>query len=628
MGILFLSDGDDQILKGAYEHISRFYPCEYATNDSSLNSNHYLVITNHCIPQVNSKVIYYATRGLSPKDNTNRRIMQGWLSGCKDIICSSMAISKNLYDVFRIQSSVQYPVIQEQNSDQINIVYSNNFIGIDVLRNELPNESLVSISSPYDVVNAKVYLSASKDFLDLGMCIAATCGIPIVLENNPNLNEFLDAGDVVIMPNTSMSQRIQTIKRALKEYRMKSRSRKFLEAPVLEDKIKQALAKKPTSLPLPAVLSPRRNAGKRSGIQVNQPPPPAPSPPPTPIKALNKNTIYVRGSVVGISGYDNTVREIIRGLKSLDLDVRINSYSSVDYDKAPPYFKEILMPRPPEAWQIIIAPPCNIDRHEPDKKSVIFTMWETDYLDSFWVKHLNRADSVIVPSSWSVESFKKCGVTVPIYKVPLGCHHLFFNPGPNYPTECVFGTAAALNAGGLRKNTKHVVDLFQKAFPDNENVKLRVKITPNCPWEPCNDKRVDVTQSYLSPLDLAQWYQSTSAFVNCSYAEGFGLHLIESMACARPVIGTAYSAVTDYFDDSVGYVANHQIIQAKGGAYSGHWGKPDDNSIIALMQKVYNNTEEAKMKGEAAFMRAKNYGWKDTGRKLLGVLLERNIITL
>jgi len=46
------------------------------------------------------------------------------------------------------------------------------------------------------------------------------------------------------------------------------------------------------------------------------------------------------------------------------------------------------------------------------------------------------------------------------------------------------------------------------------------------------------------------------------------------------------------------------------------------------MQKVYNNTEEAKMKGEAAFMRAKNYGWKDTGRKLLGVLLERNIITL
>jgi glycosyltransferase involved in cell wall biosynthesis len=254
-------------------------------------------------------------------------------------------------------------------------------------------------------------------------------------------------------------------------------------------------------------------------------------------------------------------------------------------------------------------------------------MWETDHLEPRWVDQLNNAAFVVVPSRWAIDSFKKSGVTVPIYKVPLGHDPATFNSDGGYPPECVFGTAAALTGGGLRKNTGRVLDLFRKAFPGNENVKLKVKITPNCPWEGPYDPRVETTKALLSAEQLAQWYRGIGTFINCSYAEGFGLHLVEAMACGRPVISTAYSAVTEYFDRTVGYVVDHQIVRAFGGHYTGHWAKPVERSLIKQMRRVYENRREARLKGQIAAARAKELTWQAMGQKLVNVLKVNGVVT-
>jgi glycosyltransferase involved in cell wall biosynthesis len=202
-----------------------------------------------------------------------------------------------------------------------------------------------------------------------------------------------------------------------------------------------------------------------------------------------------------------------------------------------------------------------------------------------------------------------------------------FNSDGSYPRECVFGTAAALTGGGMRKNTNHIVDLFKKAFPGREKVKLKVKIMPNCPWTETNDRRVEVTKALLSTELLAQWYKSISVFVNGSYAEGFGLHLIEAMACGRPIISTAYSAVTEYFDDTVGYVVDHQIVRASGWPYAGQWAKPVDESIIKQMRHVYKNRDEARIKGCYAAIRASVFPWKAMGQKLVKLLKDKGVIS-
>jgi glycosyltransferase involved in cell wall biosynthesis len=339
--------------------------------------------------------------------------------------------------------------------------------------------------------------------------------------------------------------------------------------------------------------------------------------------------VFVTGSVVGFSGYDLLVKQVIEALHSFNVDVRINSANDVKYDICPSYFKDIHCVRPLDAWEIVIIPPCLLDSNgrSMGNKSVVFTMWETDHLEPDWVKQLNDAAFVVVPSQWAIDSFKTSGVTVPIYKVPLGYDPVLFTSAGNYPRECVFGTAAALAGGGVRKNTSHVVDLFRQAFPGREKVKLKVKVMPNCPWNETNDRRVEVTKALLSTEQLAQWYKSISVFVNSSYAEGFGLHLIETMASGRPIISTAYSAVTEYFDGTVGYVVDYQIVRATGGPYTGHWAKPVDESIIKQMRHVYNNRDEAHIKGCRAAIRAKAFPWKAMGQKLFTLLKGNGVIS-
>ena len=141
-----------------------------------------------------------------------------------------------------------------------------------------------------------------------------------------------------------------------------------------------------------------------------------------------------------------------------------------------------------------------------------------------------------------------------------------------------------------------------------------------------NDPRIELTKELLTTGQLVDWYRSIGVFVNCSYAEGFGLHLIEAMACGRPIISTAYSAVTEYFDDKVGYIADHQIVPASGGPYTGHWAKPVDESVIEQMRHVYNNRNEAQAKGQVAALKARAFTWKDTGLKLINILKDNGVL--
>jgi len=49
----------------------------------------------------------------------------------------------------------------------------------------------------------------------------------------------------------------------------------------------------------------------------------------------------------------------------------------------------------------------------------------------------------------------------------------------------------------------------------------------------------------LSPRDLADWYGVLDVLSACSYAEGFGIPIIEAQACGTPVVTTGASAMTE-----------------------------------------------------------------------------------
>ena len=337
--------------------------------------------------------------------------------------------------------------------------------------------------------------------------------------------------------------------------------------------------------------------------------------------------LHIAGDLLGISGWDHVVYSVLRGMPSFDVKFRQHPVSQIRPELVPPQFLPPIKGREPFQKQLAISPPFLADRFELDKNSALFTMWETDALPPSCVRTLNKAGLVIVPSRWSVECFRRSGVTVPMEVAPLGCDQLVYNADGSFPEVCTFGTAGALAAGGVRKNAQRMIDLFRQAFPGDQNVRLRVKISPSSPAiETHDDERIDVVRAVLPHAELAGWYRSLSAYVNGSFGEGFGLHLIEAMACGRPLITSNYSGLTAFFEPSLGYAIDYKLVPVKNDIYIGQWADPSDESIVKAMHRIFADQAEAREFGERCAARAKNFSWKAAGRQLHAALAKHGFV--
>jgi len=305
------------------------------------------------------------------------------------------------------------------------------------------------------------------------------------------------------------------------------------------------------------------------------------------------------------------------------------------------------------------------------KKNVLFTMWEFMQIPTTYKAALNMADAVITPCRWCNNLFRE-STNKPIYTcfegVDPSVYKFHKRSEPDYAKGERF-RYLWVGAPNMRKGYPALLAIL-KQFEDDPTVEVYFKTTaPRMTWAQyfmaiwkmrgkilrgcvkahewtaiwrqlyriptpslagkvrrCGKhKNVVFDTRYLSQHELVALYNSAHAFVLPSFGEGWGLTLSEAMATGAPCISTRHTGISDFFDDSVGYVIGSNVMlhdlphyQMKAQGYV-----PRPEEVAAHMHGVKANYAEALQKGRLASERiTKRFTWENSARRLAEIIRE------
>lgn len=235
-----------------------------------------------------------------------------------------------------------------------------------------------------------------------------------------------------------------------------------------------------------------------------------------------------------------------------------------------------------------------------------------------WVKLADISDGAMVISRFGVEALRQAGKRVSL------CH-----PGVDtsefYPTETADKAELRKKAGytdadfivGVmcmnqgRKAIAPMIKAFGEFARDKPNAKLLLdmdKVSPagwdipnllkQLGWSDAEQKRVKYRED-LFKADFAAFsplrnrYGLLDLHMVISHREGFGLPLLESMACRVPTMALDWCSGTEICGDGRGYLVRRIDYMEEGSWGGARDAFPDMADFQAQLERVYNQPAEA-----------------------------------
>jgi GT2 family glycosyltransferase len=250
------------------------------------------------------------------------------------------------------------------------------------------------------------------------------------------------------------------------------------------------------------------------------------------------------------------------------------------------------------------------------KYKIGYTMLEVDGLPPEWVRQANLMNEVWVPSKFNKKTFEESGVKVPIRVIPLGVDPAYFSPsivGCKPKDAFVF---LSIFEWGERKAPELLLKAFSDEFDISEDVVLVCKTNnfdPSVNIEAEISKmglrrgggRIVVAKNrILQRYELGVLYKSADCFVLPTRGEGWGMPILEAMACGLPVIATNWSSQMDFMNETNSLPLEVESLipaVAKCPYYQGfRWAQPSYEHLRYLLRWVYEHQDEARAIGQRA----------------------------
>jgi glycosyltransferase involved in cell wall biosynthesis len=264
-------------------------------------------------------------------------------------------------------------------------------------------------------------------------------------------------------------------------------------------------------------------------------------------------------------------------------------------------------------------------------RSSRWIVWETTELPKTQRIMCDSAAFLWTPSKWGRDNLLANGIEADrVAVVPEGVDTDFFCPRGTIGSSRRF-RFLMVGKWETRKFCDGLVHAFAAEFNHNENIELFLQgHNPHVPGFSLAQRLEQTGVSNSANIILGkrrdrpalrELYRSADCFVLPTRAEGWGLPILESMACGVPAIVTRYSAPLDYLSEENGYLLNvSRLVDAHDDDFhihTGQWAEPDIAHLRFLMRSAFENRGELREKGIVARAHALHFSWRNSARVAL-----------
>lgn len=355
-----------------------------------------------------------------------------------------------------------------------------------------------------------------------------------------------------------------------------------------------------------------------------------------------KTAVFWQSAVGSPSGYAVSARELLLQLDKKDIDVRLAYLYGTDWmdTQRDDHRLSDMRQRPKDlSLPQVLYGSGDLFHKNGGKYRIGYTMLEVDGIPDDWILQANAMDEVWVPSSFNKQTFIDSGLKKPVFVIPLGVNPDFYNPKINAYRPTDRFTFVGVFEWGTRKGPDILLRAYHKAFSKQDDVLLIAKVINTDPGLnirqelnkldlPADGPPVSLLYNQELPTyQMGSLYRSADCLVSPTRGEGWGMPIIEAMACGLPVIATDWSAQSDFMKETYAYPLQVKKLVpaiAKTPYYKGfNWAEPDEEHLVHLMRYVYENREEAARKGALASEEMlTNWTWERAAEKMAARLLE------